>query len=55
MGDISLYLPYLLLFFGRKAPKTIGNTSVAFGVLTYAALLTFLFYPVAPPWYQFLT
>lgn len=37
----------------RKSPKNYWKYIVAFGVLTYAALITFLFYPVAPPWYQF--
>ncbi len=34
----------------RKSPKNYWKYIVAFGVLTYAALITFLFYPVAPPW-----
>ena len=37
----------------KKSPKNYWKYIVAFGVLTYAALITFLFYPVAPPWYQF--
>jgi membrane-associated phospholipid phosphatase len=37
----------------RKSPKNYWKYIVAFGVLTYSALITFLFYPVAPPWYQF--
>jgi membrane-associated phospholipid phosphatase len=36
----------------RESPKNYWKYIVAFGVLTYAALITFLFYPVAPPWYE---
>jgi len=34
----------------RKSPKNYWKYTVAFGVCTYSALVTFLFYPVAPPW-----
>ncbi len=34
----------------KKSPKDYWKYTVAFGVLTYSALITFLFYPVAPPW-----
>jgi membrane-associated phospholipid phosphatase len=34
----------------KKSPKNYWKYIVAFGVLTYSALITFLFYPVAPPW-----
>ncbi len=34
----------------KKSPKNYWKYTVAFGVLTYSALITFLFYPVAPPW-----
>ena len=37
----------------KKSPKNYWKYTVAFGVLTYSALITFLFYPVAPPWFQF--
>ena len=37
----------------KKSPKNYWRYTVAFGVLTYSALITFLFYPVAPPWYQY--
>jgi membrane-associated phospholipid phosphatase len=36
----------------RESPKNYWKYIVAFGVLTYSALITFLFYPVAPPWYE---
>ena len=34
----------------KKSPKNCWKYTVAFGVCTYGALITFLFYPVAPPW-----
>jgi len=34
----------------KKSPKNYWTYTVAFAVLTYSALITFLFYPVAPPW-----
>ena len=34
----------------KESPKNYWKYTVAFGVLTYSALITFLFYPVAPPW-----
>jgi hypothetical protein len=34
----------------KKSPKNYWKYTVAFGVCTYSALVTFLFYPVAPPW-----
>jgi inositol phosphorylceramide synthase catalytic subunit len=34
----------------RKSPKNYWKYIVAFGVLTYSALITFLFYSVSPPW-----
>ncbi|MGA2385246.1 MAG: phosphatase PAP2 family protein [Candidatus Bathyarchaeia archaeon] len=37
----------------KKSPKNYWKYTVAFGVLTYSALITFLFYPVAPPWFQY--
>ena len=37
----------------RKSPKDYWKYIIAFGICTYAALLTFLVYPVAPPWWQF--
>jgi len=36
----------------RVSPKNYWKYTVAFGICTYAALITFLFYPVAPPWIQ---
>jgi membrane-associated phospholipid phosphatase len=34
----------------KKSPKNYWTYTVGFAVLTYGALITFLFYPVAPPW-----
>ena len=51
---IYFFVPTIFAFvLWKKSPKNYWKYIVAFGVLTYAALLTFLFYPVAPPWYQF--
>ena len=37
----------------RSSPRYFWKYTVAFGICTYAALITFLVYPVAPPWWQF--
>jgi membrane-associated phospholipid phosphatase len=37
----------------RQSPKDYWKYTIAFGICTYTALLTFLIYPVAPPWWQF--
>jgi len=51
---IYFFVPTIFAFIlWKKSPKNYWKYIIAFGVLTYAALLTFLFYPVAPPWYQF--
>ena len=51
---IYFFVPTIFAFIvWRKSPKNYWKYIVAFGVLTYSALITFLFYPVAPPWYQF--
>ena len=34
----------------KVSPKNYWKYTVAFGICTYGALITFLFYPVAPPW-----
>jgi len=36
----------------RASPKDYWKYTISFGVCTYAALITFLVYPVAPPWWQ---
>jgi len=51
---IYFFVPTIFAFvIWKKCPKNYWKYIVAFGVLTYAALITYLFYPVAPPWYQF--
>ncbi|MCW4004015.1 MAG: phosphatase PAP2 family protein [Candidatus Bathyarchaeota archaeon] len=36
----------------RVSHKNYWKYTVAFGICTYGALITFLFYPVAPPWIE---
>jgi len=51
---IYFFVPTIFAFvIWKKSPKNYWKYIVAFGVLTYAALITYLFYPVAPPWYEF--
>ena len=53
---IYFFVPTVFAFIlWKKSPKNYWKYTVAFGVLTYAALVTFLFYPVAPPWWQYNT
>jgi len=48
---IYFFVPTLFAYvIWRKSPQNYWKYTVAFGVLTYSALITFLFYPVAPPW-----
>jgi membrane-associated phospholipid phosphatase len=48
---IYFFVPTVFAFIvWRKSPKNYWKYIVAFGVLTYSALITFLFYPVSPPW-----
>ena len=48
---IYFFVPTVFAFvIWRKSPSNYWKYTVAFGVLTYSALITFLFYPVAPPW-----
>jgi hypothetical protein len=51
--SIYFFVPTLFAFvLWKKSPKNYWKYIVAFGVCTYAALITFLFYPVAPPWIE---
>jgi membrane-associated phospholipid phosphatase len=51
--SMHFFAPTIFAFILWKAsPKNYWKYTVAFGICTYAALITFLFYPVAPPWYQ---
>jgi membrane-associated phospholipid phosphatase len=52
--SIYFFVPTIFAYIvWRKSPTNYWKYTVAFGVLTYAALITFLFYPVAPPWIEF--
>ena len=52
--SIYFFVPTIFAYIvWRTSPKNYWKYTVAFGILTYSALITFLFYPVAPPWFQF--
>ncbi len=45
------FVPTIFAFIlWRVSPRSYWKYTVAFGLCTYSALITFLFYPVAPPW-----
>ncbi len=49
--SIYFFTPTVFAFIlWKKSPRNWWKYTVAFGVCTYSALTTFLFYPVAPPW-----
>jgi hypothetical protein len=49
--SIYFFVPTIFAYIvWRESPKNYWKYTVAFGVCTYGALMTFLFYPVAPPW-----
>jgi hypothetical protein len=51
--SIYFFVPTIFAFvLWRESPKNYWRYTVAFGVCTYGALITFLFYPVAPPWIE---
>jgi hypothetical protein len=51
--SIYFFVPTIFVFIvWRKSPKNYWKFTVAFGICTYGALMTFLFYPVAPPWIE---
>lgn len=51
--SLHFFAPTIFAFILWKAsPKNYWKYTVAFGVCTYASLLTFLVYPVPPPWYH---
>jgi len=51
--SLHFFAPTIFAFIlWRKSPKNYWKYTVAFGVCTYSALITFLIYPVAPPWWQ---
>jgi membrane-associated phospholipid phosphatase len=50
--SIHFFAPTIFAFLlWRTAPKDYSKYMIALAVLTYSALITFLVYPVAPPWY----
>lgn len=49
--SLHFFAPTIFAFIVWKvSPKNYWKYTVAFGICTYGALITFLFYPVAPPW-----
>ena len=51
--SLHFFAPTVFAFILWKvSPKNYWKYTVAFGICTYGALITFLFYPVAPPWLQ---
>jgi membrane-associated phospholipid phosphatase len=49
--SLHFFVPFFFAFILWKvSPKNYWKYTVAFSVCTYGALITFLFYPVAPPW-----
>jgi membrane-associated phospholipid phosphatase len=50
--SIHFFAPTIFAFFlWRTAPKDYSKYTIALAILTYSALVTFLVFPVAPPWY----
>ena len=51
--SLHFFAPTLFGFLlWRETPKNYWKYTIALGITTYGALITFLFYPVAPPWWQ---
>jgi len=51
--SLHFFAPTIFAFILWKiSPKNYWKYTVAFGICTYAALITYLFYPVAPPWLE---
>jgi len=49
--SLHFFAPTIFAFILWKvSPPNYWKYTIAFGVCTYGALITFLFYPVAPPW-----
>jgi membrane-associated phospholipid phosphatase len=50
--SLHFFAPTVFAFFlWRQSPKNYWKYTIALGICTYSALVTFLIYPVAPPWY----
>jgi membrane-associated phospholipid phosphatase len=51
--SLHFFAPTIFAFILWKiSPRNYWKYTVAFGICTYAALITYLFYPVAPPWLE---
>ncbi len=51
--SLHFFAPTIFAFvLWKVSPPNYWKYTVAFGICTYAALITFLFYPVAPPWIE---
>ncbi|MDR1991993.1 MAG: phosphatase PAP2 family protein [Nitrososphaerota archaeon] len=51
--SLHFFAPTIFAYILWKAsPPNYWKYTVAFGLCTYGALITFLFYPVAPPWIE---
>jgi membrane-associated phospholipid phosphatase len=49
--SLHFFAPTIFAFIlWRESPKDYWKYTIAFGIVSYSALLTFLLYPVAPPW-----
>lgn len=49
--SIYFFVPTIFAYvIWKKSPKNYFGYTVAFGVLVYSSLITYLFYPTAPPW-----
>ena len=49
--SLHFFAPTIFAFvLWRESPKDYWKYTIAFGLLSYSALMTFLVYPVAPPW-----
>jgi membrane-associated phospholipid phosphatase len=49
--SLHFFAPTIFAFIlWRESPKDYWKYTIAFGLLSYSALITFLVYPVAPPW-----
>jgi hypothetical protein len=49
--SLHFFAPTIFAFIlWRESPKDYWKYTIAFGILSYSALLTFLAFPVAPPW-----
>jgi membrane-associated phospholipid phosphatase len=49
--SLHFFMPVIFAYIlWRASPKNYWKYTIALGICTYGALITFLFYPVAPPW-----